>query len=86
MIQSLDFTVAPDRKVIDALDAFRKKRNTSSYDLAGSVSDKEANEMIRLATSLRRDVENWIRNYSASPAEAGEMTGKIASSAAPLEQ
>ena len=61
VIQSLEFTVAPDRKLIDTLDAFRKKRNTSSYDLAGSVSDKEAGEMIRLATSLRRDVENWIR-------------------------
>jgi hypothetical protein len=61
VIQSLEFTTAPSRKLIDAFDGFRKKRNISSYDLAGSVSDKEADEVFRLATSLRRDVENWIR-------------------------
>ncbi len=61
VIQSLDFTTAPDRRVIDTLDGFRKKRNISSYDLAGSVSDKEAGEMLKLAISLRGDVERWIR-------------------------
>lgn len=33
----------------------------SSYDVAGAVSDKEADEMLKLATSLRSDVEKWIR-------------------------
>jgi hypothetical protein len=47
--------------MIDTFDGFRKKRNISSYDLAGSVSDREADEMFSLATNLRRDVENWIR-------------------------
>lgn len=61
VIQSLEFTTAPDRRVIDTFDAFRKKRNVSSYDLAGSVSDKEADEMLKLATSLRADVQKWIR-------------------------
>ena len=61
VIQSLEFTTTPDRRVIDTLDAFRKKRNVSSYDLAGSVSDKEADEMLKLAASLRADVEKWIR-------------------------
>ncbi|MFY9662449.1 MAG: hypothetical protein WAJ97_17640 [Terriglobales bacterium] len=61
VIQSLEFTTAPDRRVIDTLDGFRKKRNISSYDLAGSVSDKEAGEMLKLAISLRGDVERWIR-------------------------
>ena len=42
VIQSLEFTTAPDRKFIDTFDSFRKKRNISSYDVAGSVSDKEA--------------------------------------------
>lgn len=42
-------------------DGFRKKRNVSSYDLAGSVSDKEADEMFQLATRLRADVEAWIQ-------------------------
>jgi hypothetical protein len=47
--------------MIDTFDGFRKKRNISSYDLAGSVSDREADEMFSLATNLREDVESWIR-------------------------
>jgi hypothetical protein len=61
VIQSLEFTTAPGRKFIDTLDGFRKKRNMSSYDVAGAMSDKEADEMFKLATSLRADVEKWIR-------------------------
>ena len=61
VIQSLEFTTAPVRKFIDTLDGFRKKRNVSSYDVAGAVSDKEADEMLKLATGLRADVESWIR-------------------------
>ncbi len=61
VIQSLEFTVAPDKKLIETFDAFRKKRNTSSYDIAGSVSDREADEMFRLALTIRRDVEVWIK-------------------------
>src|ERR1017187_1339484 len=61
VIQSLEFTTAPGQKFIDTLDGFRKKRNVSSYDLAGAVSDKESDEMLKLATGLRVDVEKWIR-------------------------
>ena len=61
VIQSLEFTTAPGQKLIDTFDGFRKKRNVSSYDVAGSVSDKEADEMFKLAASLRADVEKWIR-------------------------
>ncbi|HXO32444.1 MAG TPA: hypothetical protein VN901_08855 [Candidatus Acidoferrales bacterium] len=46
---SLEFTTAPGRKLFDTLDGIRKKRNVSSYDAAGAVSDKEADE------------EKWIR-------------------------
>jgi hypothetical protein len=64
VIQSLEFTLAPERKTIDTFDRFRKKRNISSYDIAGSVSDKEAHEMFELAATLRAKVEAWIRkNY-----------------------
>jgi predicted DNA-binding ribbon-helix-helix protein len=61
VIQSLEFTLDPERKMIDTFDTFRKKRNISSYDLAGSVSDKEAKEMHELAAALRTRVERWIR-------------------------
>ncbi len=64
VIQSLEFTLAPERKMIDTFDRFRKKRNISSYDVAGAVSDKEAQEMFELAAALRAKVERWIRkNY-----------------------
>ena len=61
VIQSLEYTTAPGRKFIETFDGFRKKRNLSSYDVAGSVSDREADDMYQLATSLREDVEKWIR-------------------------
>jgi hypothetical protein len=61
VIQSMEFTIVPGQKVIEAFDGFRKKRNASSYDLAGSVSDREADEMFRLASNLRKSVEEWIR-------------------------
>jgi hypothetical protein len=61
VIQSLEFTLAPERKVIDTFDRFRKKRNISSYDVAGAVSDKEAHEMYDLAATLRARVEQRIR-------------------------
>ncbi|MGB7583316.1 MAG: hypothetical protein WBM11_00625 [Terriglobales bacterium] len=61
VIQSLEFTLAPERKLIDTFDRFRKKRNISSYDVAGAVSDKEAHEMYELAVTLRTKIEQWIR-------------------------
>jgi hypothetical protein len=61
VIQSLEFTLAPGRKVVDTFDGFRKKRNISSYDAAGTVSAREADEMLTPAASLRANVEKWIR-------------------------
>lgn len=61
VIQSLEFTTAPGAGFIATFDGFRKKRNLSSYDLAGAVSDKEADEMFRLAARLRMDVQRWIQ-------------------------
>lgn len=61
VIQSLEFTIGPGQKFIDTFDSFRKKRNISNYDMAGSVSDKEAEAMFQLATRLRADVEKWIK-------------------------
>jgi hypothetical protein len=61
VIQSLEFTVSPARGLIDIFDSFRKKRNTSSYDSAGAISDREAREMLNLALQLRKDAEAWIQ-------------------------
>jgi len=61
VIQSLGFTIAPGRRVIDTFDAFRKKRNLSSYDAADAIADREADEMHQLAIHLRAGAEAWIR-------------------------
>jgi len=65
-IQSLELTLGKDAKFIRAFDAFRKKRNVSSYDLGGGISHREVEEMIGIAQSLQQDVERWIRTNHAS--------------------
>jgi hypothetical protein len=61
VFQSLEHTINAKPKLIQRLDAFRKKRNLSSYEMGGTVSDGEAKEMAVLATALRTEVERWIR-------------------------
>lgn len=65
VIQSLELTVVKDAKFIRSCDAFRKKRNVSNYDIDGGISDREVQEMIAIAESLREDVEHWIRTNHA---------------------
>ena len=61
VFQSLEYTVKAESKLIYRLDAFRKKRNLSSYEVGGMVSDEEAKEMAEEAGELRRVVERWIQ-------------------------
>ena len=64
-IQSLAFTIGADGDLIAKLDAFRKKRNISDYERSGSVSAQEAREMLVLARSLKKTVEDWLKeNHS----------------------
>jgi predicted CopG family antitoxin len=60
-IQSLAHTVGADSDLILRLDQFRKKRNISDYEQAGTVSEQEAAEMIRIAKKLRGEVEAWLK-------------------------
>ena len=61
VIQSLALTVGAGREVVNEFDQFRKKRNMIAYDLAGSISDHEAESMADLAKRLRQDVEAWLQ-------------------------
>jgi len=61
VFQSLEFTIKAESKVIHRLDAFRKKRNLSSYEVGETVSDGEAKDMYVEAGELRRAVERWIK-------------------------
>lgn len=60
VIQSLAYTVNSDPTLIVELDQFRKKRNLSTYEYAGTVSDYEADRMIELAEALRDRVVTWL--------------------------
>jgi hypothetical protein len=45
----------------DYLDASRAKRNTAEYDVAGTVSQSEADELRDFTTELHQDVIQWLR-------------------------
>jgi hypothetical protein len=65
VIESLAFTIGAKRELIRRFDAFRKKRNMSSYEVGGTISEKEAAEMAAFAAELRQQVELWIlKNHS----------------------
>ena len=59
-IQSLSLTLGCDKALVAQLDAFRKKRNISDYERAGSVSIREAEEMQELAHALRAELVGWL--------------------------
>ena len=48
--------------MVARLDRFRKKRNISDYERAGSVSDKEVEEMLALAENLNDSVRKWLKD------------------------
>ncbi len=60
-IYSLEFTLGTDAARVRSLDAFRKKRNVSNYEMGGGISDREVSEMIELALRLRKDLDKWLR-------------------------
>lgn len=61
VIESLAFTIGAPPERIRRFVAFRKKRNMSSYEMGGTISEKEAAEMTAFAADLRQEVERWIR-------------------------
>ena len=63
VIESLELTIRADAELVRQFDAFRKKRNISSYETSGAISDREAQEMRALAATLREQVERWIRSH-----------------------
>jgi hypothetical protein len=59
-IESLAFTMHLERAEIRRFDAFRKKRNVSDYERAGSTSQTEADEMKAFARELLRRFDGWL--------------------------
>lgn len=64
VIHSLAHTIGAELNLLNQFDQFRKKRNISGYELSGTISQQEANEMKSLAKKIREDIEKWLRkNY-----------------------
>ncbi|MBN2495197.1 MAG: hypothetical protein JXR96_11435 [Deltaproteobacteria bacterium] len=60
-IESLRFTLCESEKRIRMLDASRKKRAISVYEISGSVSDAEVSEIRAIAGDLRSKLDTWLR-------------------------
>lgn len=61
-IQSLALTLGVEAALVDQLDVCRKKRNASTYDVAGAISEEEVKAILQIARHLRLRVEAWLRN------------------------
>jgi hypothetical protein len=61
VIESLALTVGADRKTVATFNEFRKKRNLTGYERAGTTSEQEVKEMLQLAQSLRKQVADWLK-------------------------
>jgi hypothetical protein len=57
VIRSLASTIGASRELIRRFEGFRKKRNTSSYEMGGTITENEAAEMATFAAELRKQVE-----------------------------
>jgi hypothetical protein len=66
----LEFTVKANPKLIQKLKIFNNKRNKSSYDVAGGVSDQDLEAMVKLATELKDETAAWLRKAHAELLEA----------------
>jgi hypothetical protein len=61
VIQSLELTVGWGLEEVRALDTYRTKRHAAGYQRPGLVSERDAQEILRLAQKLRGDVAAWLR-------------------------
>jgi len=62
-IESLRFTLRAEAGLISTLHAFRKKRSIVSYDAAGTVSETEVGEALKLARDLMKRLVEWLKAH-----------------------
>jgi len=65
-IESLEHTMGVPATTVHSLLALSRKRNVSSYDVAGAVSEQELQRMIRIAAELRLQVMEWLKKNHAN--------------------
>jgi hypothetical protein len=61
IVESLEFTIQADPKLIRKLLAYSKKRNATSYDAAGSIARQDLRDAIKVASELQRSVMAWLQ-------------------------
>lgn len=62
VIQALPLVMGPQFSTIrDYLDNCRRKRNVSEYDAAGTISEKESEELLRIVREFKIKVEGWLK-------------------------
>lgn len=60
-LETLEYTIGADAKLIQKLRVFSKKRNVASYDAAGSISNQELGQILITADDLRHTVQTWLK-------------------------
>jgi hypothetical protein len=64
VIQSLAHTLKLDSKLIGLIDSFRRISHIGTYERAGIVSEKDADEIYEIAIKLRETLFKWLMdNY-----------------------
>ncbi len=57
ILETLEYTIGADSKLIRKLITFSKKRNSASYDSAGSISNHELEQILLTAETLRQNCD-----------------------------
>ncbi|MEW6049723.1 MAG: hypothetical protein AB1644_01490 [Candidatus Zixiibacteriota bacterium] len=60
-IRSLRFTIDPAPDIIASLEAISRKRAIVSYDAAGTITEGEVGEAMRLSRELRDALATWLK-------------------------
>jgi HEPN domain-containing protein len=60
LVESLRYTVEAPAADVDLLQRMKKKRNQCDYEVAGAVTEREAEEMLALAQRVRHRVREWL--------------------------
>jgi hypothetical protein len=60
-IDSLELTIPEGHRFVQKLKVLNNKRNKSSYDVAGAVSDQDLRSVMQVAAELQADLQAWLR-------------------------
>lgn len=60
-IETLEYTIEAENKIVRKILAFSKKRNIASYDSAGSISNEELKQILATAEGLKGAVMAWLK-------------------------